>query len=300
MVRPPPGLLAICTLMINIYRNLGHGVAFIGAWAQDAFPLAVVLYIDDSDLIHMAIGTPLEEEFLQLVQNATNDWAELVHLTGGLLKPQKCFWYMLGWVWKKGKACLKTLYELPQDPLYIPQQDGTRVPIRLKAISDPEKKLGVYTCPTANFSYLHVAHILTMGHEYKERLGSRRPPARDAWMGTRYQLFPKLIYGGAAVTHSLQKLEDAFKSICYKLLPSLRVNRNITKEYRMLPLRFQGLAILNPNIDALSKKIHLLQLHWDTGSSSISGVSGRGWTWREYLFPILYLFWQTHHPWVLL
>jgi hypothetical protein len=86
-------------------------------------------------------------------------------------------------------------------------------------------------------------------------------------MGTRYQLFPKLIYGVAAVTHSLQKLEEVFQSIWYKLLPSLPVNRNITKEYRMLPLRFQGLALPNHNIDALSKKIHLLQSHWDTGST---------------------------------
>jgi hypothetical protein len=87
----------------------------------------------------MAIGKPLDEKFLQLVQSATNDWAGLVHMTEGSLKPQKCFWYMLGWVWKKGKVRLKTLYELPQDPLYIPQQDGTWVPIHLKAISDPEK-----------------------------------------------------------------------------------------------------------------------------------------------------------------
>ncbi len=26
---PPPGFLAVCTLMINVYRNLGHGVTFI-------------------------------------------------------------------------------------------------------------------------------------------------------------------------------------------------------------------------------------------------------------------------------
>jgi hypothetical protein len=264
---PPLGFLAVCTLMINIYRNLGHGVTFIGARAQDTFTLAAVLYIDDSDLFHMAIGMPSDEEFLQLVQNATNNWAGLVHATGGLLKPQKCFWYMLVWVWKKGKACLKTLYELPQDPLYIYQQDSTRVPIRLKAISDPEKKLGVYTCQTGDFSY-HVAHILTTGSEYVERLGTQRLPARGAWMGTHYQLFPKLIYGATAVTHSLQKLEVAFESIWYKLLPSLCVNRNITKEYRMLPLWFQSLALPNPNIDALSKKIHLLQSHWDTGSTS--------------------------------
>jgi hypothetical protein len=58
---------------------------------------------------------------------------------------------------------------------------------------------------------------------------------------------------------SPKKLEEAFQSIWYKLLPSLCVNRNITKEYTMLPLWFQGLALPNPNIDALSKKIHLLQ-----------------------------------------
>jgi hypothetical protein len=136
---------------------------------------------------------------------------------------------MLSCLWKKGKARLKILYELPQDSLYIPQQGSTRVLIRLKAISDPEKKLGVYTCSTGNFSY-HVAHILTAGSEYAERLGTRRLLARDAWMGTLYQLFPKLIYGAAAVTHSPKKPEDAFKSIWYKLLPSLHVNRNITKE----------------------------------------------------------------------
>ncbi len=67
------GFLAVCTLMIDVYRNLGHGVTFIGAWAQDAFILAAVLYVDDSDLFHMAIGTPSDGDFLQLVQNATNN-----------------------------------------------------------------------------------------------------------------------------------------------------------------------------------------------------------------------------------
>ncbi len=162
---PPLGFQAVCTLMINVYCNLGQGVTFIGAWARDAFTLAAVLYVDDSDLFHMAIGMSSDEGFLQLVQYATNDWAGLVHATGGSLKPQKCFWYMLGWLWKKGKARLKTLYELPQDPFHIPQQDVIRVPIHLKAISDPEKKLGVYTCLTGKFSY-HVAHILTTGSEY--------------------------------------------------------------------------------------------------------------------------------------
>jgi hypothetical protein len=114
----PPGFLAVCTLMINVYRNLGYGVTFLGAWAWDTCTLSVVLYMDDSELFHMALETPLDEEYLQIVQSATNDWVGLVHATEGSLKPQKCFCYMLGWILKKCKAHLKTLYELPQTPLY--------------------------------------------------------------------------------------------------------------------------------------------------------------------------------------
>ena len=39
--------------------------------------------------------------------------------------------------------------------------------------------------------------------------------------------------------------------------------------FRMLPLRFQGLALPNPNIDILSSKITLLQGHW--GTDSVTG-----------------------------
>jgi hypothetical protein len=54
--------LAVCTLMMNVYRNLGHRFTFIVAWAWDAFTLSAVLCVDDSDLFHMAIGTPSDED----------------------------------------------------------------------------------------------------------------------------------------------------------------------------------------------------------------------------------------------
>jgi hypothetical protein len=90
-----PGFLAVFTLMINVHHKLGHGVMFIDAWAWDAFTLSAVLYMVDSDLFHMALGTPSDEQFLQIVQSVINDWACLFHTAGGLLKPQKCFLYML-------------------------------------------------------------------------------------------------------------------------------------------------------------------------------------------------------------
>ena len=69
--------------------------------------------------------------------------------------------------------------------------------------------------------------------------------------------------------HDPDKLEDAFQTVWYNLLPTLRVNRHITKEFRTLPLRFQGLALPNPNIDVLSSKIHLIREHWDRPGSIV-------------------------------
>ena len=168
---------------------------------------------------------------------------------------------MLGWKWVKGESRLKALGELPQQPLMIPQPGGQMAAISLHPVDKPEKKLGVYVCPTGDFTY-HVDHLRKTGLEYASRLQARNPPPRDCWMGTRYQLYPKLIYGAVALTHNPDKLKAAFQLVWYSLLLSLKVNRHIIKEFCTLPLRFQGLALLNPNIDALSLKIHLIREHW--------------------------------------
>jgi hypothetical protein len=76
----------------------------------------------------------------------------------------------------------------------------------------------------------HVEQLVSTGLAYAETLSVQKLPARDIWIGAWYQLFPKLIYGVAAVYHFPQRLEDAYQSIYYKLLPSLRINRNITME----------------------------------------------------------------------
>ena len=149
---------------------------------------------------------------MESVQAATIDWTGLVHAGGGSLKPAKRFGYMLGWKWVKGESRLKALGELPQQPLMIPQPGGQMVAISLHPVDKPEKKLGVYVCPTGDFKY-HVDHLRTTGLEYASRLQAQNPPPRDCWMGTQYQLYLKLIYGAVALTHNPDKLEVAFQLV---------------------------------------------------------------------------------------
>ncbi len=50
------------------------------------------------------------------------------------------------------------------------------------------------------------------------------------------------------------------------------MNRYITKEFFTLPLRFQGLALPNPNIDALSSKIHMIREHWGQPGDGVGNM----------------------------
>ena len=143
-----------------------------------------------------------------------------------------------------------------------------RVPIPLKEVTHPEKKLGVWTCPTGNFGH-HVSQAILKGENWATGMRNSRCPPRDAWLGLRHQLYRQMSYGFVALVHPPDKLEKSFQDVWYKCLPSLQVNRCIRTEWKMLPIQFQGLGLPNPNIDVLACKIQSLQRHWNT--SSVTG-----------------------------
>ena len=158
---------------------------------------------------------------------------------------------MLSHVWKNGKPQLKRLSELPTTKVTILQPDGTRVPITLKDVDNAKKKLGVYCSPTGNFT-THDDIIIQTGLIHASCLKGRPITPRDARKSVDLALIPKILYGGVAVTHPPAQLLKAFHNIYYNLLPQLGINRNITREYRMLPQKYQGLGLPNRKISKLS------------------------------------------------
>jgi hypothetical protein len=174
----PSGFLAVSTLMINVYPQLGHGTEFVGAWSRDVFMLAAVPCVDNLDLLHMAKGFPTDDKCVVSVQSATNAWVGLVLATGGSLKQQKCCWYIMGWWWINGVPQMRKLCKQPHRPLTVPQPNGTWVAITLKDVSNLEKKLGVYTCPSGNFTY-HLSQCQKAGFEYAAKMLARNLPAKD-------------------------------------------------------------------------------------------------------------------------
>lgn len=75
-----------------------------------------------------------------------------------------------------------------------------------------------------------------------------------------------------AVILTAKELQKSYQDLYYKMLPLLGVNRNIDKEWRTLPERYQDLGLPDFEANAFSKKMHFLQRKWD-GQDSTSKMT---------------------------
>ena len=106
--------------------------------------------MDDNDLIHMSNN---ESDSIPQVHNALQksitSWGELLIATGGSLKPEKCFFYLIGFG-PDGKGSWQyTDFSVTQNlHMEVPLPDGSTAPIQQLTVHTPSTTLGGSTAPT--------------------------------------------------------------------------------------------------------------------------------------------------------
>jgi hypothetical protein len=263
----PAAWTAISTLIVSAYKEKGYGGTFVSAWSGIFLLLAALLYVDDTDLLHSPPSrNTTEAAFVTRVQLATYYWAKLLQATGGNLKPPKCYWYLMSYQFNQGIATLKPLRDIKQHRLLIPQPGSEDVEITLKDPYTASEVLGIWSSPSSTGT-AHLRHMLSKGWKWSKRVISSGLTPAEVWHSFRTQAVPAVSYGLTTLMTPRQTLDDSFNKWYYTLLPSLGVNRNISKEWRTLPQCYQGLGLPVMSIEKLAASIQYLLRHWDNPST---------------------------------
>ena len=104
----PVGWAVISITIINSHKKKGHGGKFVCPISQRTGHLVEILFVDDNDLIHIDMDQDqTAAEAHEDLQSSVNRWGKLRIASGGSLKPEKCFLYLISFVWNSsGKwAC---------------------------------------------------------------------------------------------------------------------------------------------------------------------------------------------------
>jgi len=146
----PAGWGVTSIAMIRAHKRKGHGVHLRCPITEMDHHSAGTVFVDDTDLEHFNM-TKLQtvEEVHVDFQKSILNWGKLLLATGGGLKPAKCFYHLISFVWRPDGTWRYADNEGRADlGIMVPFEDGSLAAIEHMPVTTPTKTLGQMTCPT--------------------------------------------------------------------------------------------------------------------------------------------------------
>ena len=176
----PAGWAVISITILQAHKKKGHVASFVCPISLIRGELAAILYVDDTDVIHVNLQEEETSETAhERLQQSVLSWGNLLIATGGSLKPSKCFYHFISFKFDRDGNWSYANNEMDERfRLVIPQPDDTVAPIEHLPVNAAHKTLGSMTCPTGDCS----AAIDQM----REKANSWIDRAKNAKLSRRY------------------------------------------------------------------------------------------------------------------
>jgi hypothetical protein len=123
----PSGWAVVSIVILHVHSKQGHGAMFWCPISGMSSKLAAILYVDNTDVIHLQLDEDkLVEETHKRLQASVLSWGNLLIATGGLLKPAKCFYHIISFDWRPDRIWRYAGNKDREDlQIMVPQPDDT-------------------------------------------------------------------------------------------------------------------------------------------------------------------------------
>ena len=266
----PAGWTVVSITILHAHKAQGHGASFLCPVSSKRKDLSCTLYVDDTDLLHLSQN---EDSSIQdahsALQASVTSWGNLLIATGGALKPEKCFYYLIGYKWDtRGQWSYQEFQESEPLSIAVPLPDGSSVCIQQLPVSTPSTTLGETSSPSNTQAALDTLSTKAMTWAGQARNSGLKP--RDFHISVHRKFWPKVKYGLCANTSSLQDLSASMHRPYFWMAPIGGLIRSARRELRSLDTGFYGLGFPHWGIEALIEAYRKFYTHY--GTTSVLGV----------------------------
>ena len=258
----PAGWAVVSIAIIKAHKEEGHGATFLCPISDYKHDVAGILYVDDTDLIHLNLS---EDESVDAahaaLQRAVYSWSDLLIASGGSLKPEKCFFYLISFKWdNKGKFSYEKNHDNPNYALKVKLPDGSREKIQHLPADKELVTLGIPSCPTAA-SQASLSQMKAKSLEWADLSRKSHLPPRDLHFAVDRKFWPKVKYGLCAVTASYDELVEAMHKPYHSMCSVGGVAQSAKRELRYLDSGFYGVGFPHWGIESLIESINKVMTH---------------------------------------
>ena len=261
----PAMWLMISMYLVLLAREEKHITSFSSAFSGLTIVLIGFLFVDDTDLVIMGNSDDSVMDVILKMQKAIDFWNGILRVSGGALKPEKCYWYLAQFEWKKGKH--KLIHNSPET-IKITTEDGRRTVIDYKKPNEATEAVGVWQDMVGS-SNKQVEVIVENIRKTHESMNETPLPRHLNWIGLKQAIWKSIDYILPATTFNENDCTRICKELYRPLLPKLGCNRNFPLLLRYNEPSLMGLGLANPYWEQGFSHIDILLTHG--GCNTITG-----------------------------
>ena len=261
----PAMWLMISMYLVLLAREEGHATKFTSAFSGITLMLIGFIFVDDTDLIVMGQPHDDAQVVITKMQQAIKFWNGILRVSGGALKPEKCYWYLAHFCWNNGQS---TLIPTTPSQIFLTTDAGNQVPIKFMRPDEPTEAVGVWQ-DLLGTSSKQRQEIIDKIRTTHESLRATPLPRHLNWIGLRQAIWKSIDYVLPATTFTEQDCNKIATELYRPLLPKLGCNRNFPLSLRYNDPSLMGLGLANPYWEQGSAHIEQLLTH--VGCDTITG-----------------------------
>jgi exonuclease III len=235
-----PSVWAILSSVIfKILESKGLQNIFASSITQVILKLAGFAYVDDSDLIQVADST---QQVARKMQVTLNTWTASTGVTGGILAPQKCWWYLVNFEYKRGRwnACSPRR----ESQLWIKSNGKDKTLVSRLEPTQGMNMLGVYLAPDGN-TQDHVSYLRRKAEQWAENMRHSTVNREEVWTALQRTIPFAMAYSLPASTLTRDECKFIMAPIFKTGLPRAGIASTIASSIRVGPISHGGLGLLD-------------------------------------------------------
>ena len=230
----PPGWSILSSVILAALRDAGYGITFINAITHEAYKLAALAFVDDSDLIQS--GDTVELAY-DLMVKSMKFWEDMIQETGGCLAPDKSKWYLIDYVWRNGK--FKCIDPMIGSDLTATTKSGEVVSLQRLLATESMEMLGIWMCPDGN-NRAQIQAMRTKTNEWADKVRTRFITKEEARVSIQISLRSSLKYPLPTLTLQEHECKYIMSPIVKYGLPRTGLPKSLPCAMREAPLSVGG------------------------------------------------------------
>ena len=231
---------AVSSVIFDVLHQRGFSVHFCFALSKEVFKIVGYSYVDDCDLFQSGENPRL---VLDSMQRLIHSWGSLAEVTGGALAPSKSWWYLVDYVWHRGKWVASDAGDESFD-LSARTPTGESVSLRRLHARDSTEMLGVWMSPSGDKTKI-VEVLKTHAVEWAGKIRMARMSQEEAWTALTMNISAKIRYPLPCCTLSHDDCRSIMFPAIRTALRKSKVASNLPVGIRHGPMEDGGMGVLS-------------------------------------------------------